>query len=83
MTLTVKATVIALALILPATACMAKTVNIGGRHTPGEIANKCFKSGGSFFSKGGKGGFFGCSNDKKGTSVNCNTQGKCTGTVPN
>ena len=61
----------------------AKTVNIGGSHTRGEIGKKCDSVGGVKVGTGAKSGGFGCENLNKGTSVNCDAKGHCTGWVPN
>lgn len=80
----VKITAIALlALTIPFAASHAKTININGTHGRTEIAKKCEKGGGMFYSHSkAKGSGFGCTNIDKGTSVNCQSNGKCTGEVP-
>jgi hypothetical protein len=60
----------------------AKKVSISGTHTRAEIAQKCDAVGGVKSNTGGTSGGYGCENLDKGTSVNCNEQGQCTGWVP-
>lgn len=78
-----KLAIASFALTISLSASHAKQVKISGTHTPGEIAKTCEKSGGTFH-QGSKaiGGAFGCTNIDKGTSVNCQSNGKCTGEVP-
>ncbi len=60
----------------------AKTIKIGGTHTRTEIAKKCDAVGGVKVGTGASKGSFGCENMDKGTSVSCDSKGRCTGWVP-
>jgi len=61
----------------------ARTITISGTHTRSEIAGKCDAVGGVKVGTGASKGGFGCENLDKGTSVNCDAKGHCTGWVPN
>lgn len=83
MSISFKSFVAVLVLLAPVSEAVAKSVSISGKHTRGEIANKCFKHGGQFYGLSKKdGGGFGCINESKGTAVHCTSDGKCTGEVP-
>ena|SRR6266849_2040664 len=69
------------ALALSSTSTMAKDVSISGTHSIGEIQQKCDAAGGDF-AGGLKGGGYGCMNGGKGTSIVCENNGKCKGSVP-
>lgn len=60
----------------------AKQVHIGGTHSRSDIAKKCSDVGGQPTNTTGKSGPYGCVNFNKSTSVNCDSHGHCTGTVP-
>jgi hypothetical protein len=69
------------ALALVGTPAAARTVTISGNHGAGEIQQKCEAAGGDF-AGGLKGGGYGCMNGAKGTSIVCDNNGKCKGSVP-
>jgi len=69
----------------PTTAKGFKVVNISGTHGQREIAGKCAAAGGTF--SAGSDGTYGCGTNCKGgqgsdCTVQCNSKGACTGTVP-
>ena len=68
-------------LALSGTDAMARKVSIGGTHSPGDIKKACDSVGGVYTGADSKGNY-GCTNLDKGTVVNCNSDGKCSGTVP-
>jgi hypothetical protein len=84
MSILVRSVVALLALTITLTASYAKTVtfNISGTHTRAEIGAKCTAGGGIPYNTKGKKGKFGCDNLNTGKSVDCNSSGKCTATVP-
>lgn len=63
-----------------ANAASARAVQIGGTHSKAEIGAKCATTGG--MTEHGKGGGYGCFNQNKGTSVDCDAKGHCVGWVP-
>lgn len=73
--------IVATTLIAPSTA-FAEKVDISGTHSRQEIADKCKAVGGVGVNTQGTSGGYGCENLDKGTSVNCDANGKCTGWVP-
>jgi len=60
----------------------AEKVSIRGKHTRAEIAQKCAAVGGDALGVENKSGDYACFNPNKGTNVQCNEKGKCTGYVP-
>ena len=68
-------------LAVSGTDAMARKVSIGGTHSPGDIKKACDAVGGVYEGADSK-GHYGCANLDKGTEVNCNSDGKCSGTVP-
>ena len=80
-TLIAVAAVATMALTAPS-AAFAKTVNISGTHSRQEIATACKAVNGEANNTSGTSGSYGCDNLNKGTSVNCNAKGVCTGWVP-
>jgi hypothetical protein len=57
----------------------SKEVKIDGLHRRAAVYAACDAVGGTKWSTGNR---YGCSNDKKGTSVTCTNGGECTGEVP-
>ena len=57
----------------------SKEVKLGGLHRRAAVYAACDAVGGTKWSTGNR---YGCSNDKKGTSVTCTNGGECTGEVP-
>jgi hypothetical protein len=68
-------------LAVSGTDALARKVSIGGTHSPGDIKKACDSAGGVYEGADNKGNY-GCANLDKGTYVNCNSDGKCSGTVP-
>jgi hypothetical protein len=77
-----KAIVILLALGIPLSAACAKTIKLAGTHSRTEIHNKCKQSGGLPYNTKGKSGKYGCDGLTNSNSIDCNSNGKCTATVP-
>ena len=77
-----KISTVAVVVVFMVSDVYAKTVSIGGTHSRAEIGKKCDAVGGVKVGTGAKSGGFGCENLDKGTSVNCNSKGQCTGWVP-
>lgn len=73
--------IVAAALIAPS-AAFAEKVSISGTHSREEIASKCKAVGGVGVNTQGTSGGYGCENLDKGTSVDCDAKGNCTGWVP-
>jgi hypothetical protein len=73
--------IVATTLIAPS-AAFAEKVDISGKHSREEIAEKCKAVGGVGVNTKGTSGGYGCENLDKGTSVDCDANGKCTGWVP-
>ncbi len=82
MSLLMKSAVVLLAVSIPLSASYARTFSLSGKHSRAEIASKCDAAGGVKSNTSGKSGKYSCNNLDKGTSVDCNANGKCTGTVP-
>lgn len=82
MSLLMKSAAVLFALSIPMSAANARTVNISGKFTRAQIAARCDEVGGVKSNTAGKKGSYGCENFDKGTSVNCDANGKCTGWVP-
>lgn len=60
----------------------ARTVQIHGKVSRGQLQTACSAVGGVCGNCTGKSGKYACNNLDKGTSVDCTADGKCTGTVP-
>lgn len=67
------------AMFVVSSAAQSKEVKLGGLHRRAAVYAACDAVGGTKWSTGNR---FGCSNDKKGTSVTCTNGGECTGEVP-